>query len=148
MNNYMRKKTPVQSQITTAIIITVIFKYLSYILLHLRAHTLGRLSVISAKRDNFSITKTRLFKYTENFTNKNWKFSDKKSDIFLISALKHRLWVLDRTASPIYSCKPQFYFIKMGFKGVKRFRDGDAKFVLLHTVPSAKMSDLKGKKGK
>ena len=29
-----------------------------------------------------SITKTRLFKYTENFTTKNWKFSDKYSNIF------------------------------------------------------------------
>ena len=29
------------------------------------------------------ITKTRLFKYIENFTSKNWKFLDKiKSDIF------------------------------------------------------------------
>ena len=28
------------------------------------------------------ITKTRLFKYVENFTTKNWKFSDKNSDIF------------------------------------------------------------------
>ena len=35
-----------------------------------------------------SITKTRLFKYMyiENFTNKNWKFSEKNSDIFHISA--------------------------------------------------------------
>ena len=34
-----------------------------------------------------SIMKTRLFKYIENFTTKNWKFSDKKnSDIFHISA--------------------------------------------------------------
>ena len=32
------------------------------------------------------ITKTCLFKYTENFTNKKWKFSDKNSDIFHISA--------------------------------------------------------------
>ena len=32
------------------------------------------------------ITKTRLFKYIENFTSKTWKFSDKKSDIFHISA--------------------------------------------------------------
>ena len=32
------------------------------------------------------ITKTRLFKYIENFTTKNWKFSDKKSDMFYISA--------------------------------------------------------------
>ena len=31
------------------------------------------------------ITKTRLFKYIENFTTKNYKFSDKKSDIFHIS---------------------------------------------------------------
>ena len=30
------------------------------------------------------ITKTRLFKYIENFTSKNLKFSDKKSDIFHI----------------------------------------------------------------
>ena len=28
------------------------------------------------------ITKTRLFKYIENFTTKIWKFSDKNSDIF------------------------------------------------------------------
>ena len=33
-----------------------------------------------------SITKTRLFKYTENFTSKNWQISDKKnSDMFHIS---------------------------------------------------------------
>ena len=32
------------------------------------------------------ITKTRLFKYIENFTAKNWKFADKNSDIFHISA--------------------------------------------------------------
>ena len=32
------------------------------------------------------ITKARLFKYIENFTFKNWKFSDKKKDIFHISA--------------------------------------------------------------
>ena len=34
-----------------------------------------------------NITKTRLFKYIENFISKNWKFSDKKNtDIFHISA--------------------------------------------------------------
>ena len=32
------------------------------------------------------ITKTRLFKYVENFTSKNRKFSGKNSDIFHISA--------------------------------------------------------------
>ena len=29
-----------------------------------------------------NITKTHLFKYIENFTSKNWKFSDKKTLIF------------------------------------------------------------------
>ena len=33
-----------------------------------------------------TITKTRLFKYIEKFASKNWKFSDKNSDIFHISA--------------------------------------------------------------
>ena len=28
------------------------------------------------------VTKTRLFKYIENFTTKIWKFLDKNSDIF------------------------------------------------------------------
>ena len=38
---------------------------------------------------NHSITKTRLFKYIENFTFKNWKFSDKKiSHIFFTLLLK------------------------------------------------------------
>ena len=38
------------------------------------------------RRYEKDVTKTRLFKYIVNFTNKNWKFSDKKSDIFHISA--------------------------------------------------------------
>ena len=39
------------------------------------------------KAFNVYITKTRLIKYTENFTTKNWKISDKKNfDIFHISA--------------------------------------------------------------
>ena len=45
------------------------------------------------------ITKTCLFKYTENFTTKKWKISDKNSDIFNYFCSKHRLWVLVRTAS-------------------------------------------------
>ena len=32
------------------------------------------------------ITKTSLFKYTENFPTKNWNFPDKNSDFFHISA--------------------------------------------------------------
>ena len=46
------------------------------------------------------ITKTRLFKYIENFTNKTkWKFSDKKIWYFSYFCSKHRMWVLVRTAS-------------------------------------------------
>ena len=33
------------------------------------------------------IAKTRLFKYIENFTTKNWNFLDKNSDIFHIQSL-------------------------------------------------------------
>ena len=34
------------------------------------------------------ITKTRLFKYIENFTTKKWKFSDEKILIFFLILLK------------------------------------------------------------
>ena len=46
-----------------------------------------------------NITKTRLFKYIQNFTSRNWKFSDKNSDFFSHFYSKHRFWVLVRTAS-------------------------------------------------
>ena len=45
-----------------------------------------------------NITKTCLFKYLENFSSKNWKFSDKKLWYFSYFCSKHRLWVLVRTA--------------------------------------------------
>ena len=72
------------------------------------------------------ITKTRLFKYTENFTSKNWNFSDKKnSDIFHMFAqnidygYSLELHVFERNKkNNIYLCKPKFCHIKMGFKGV------------------------------
>ena len=83
------------------------------------------------------ITKTRLFKYVENFTTKNWKFSDKNSHIFHISPqnvdCRHSLELPLRGGSNeylqsmllsrnkknnVYPCKPQFYCIKVGFKGV------------------------------
>ena len=38
------------------------------------------------EKEIFLITKTRLFKYIENFITKNWKFSYKNSYIFHISA--------------------------------------------------------------
>ena len=87
---------------------------------------------------NHGITKTRLFKYTENFTTKNWKFSDKNSDIFHISAQNidcgyslepprrggsneypQSMFSSRNNKNNVYPCKPQFYYIKVGFKQVK-----------------------------
>ena len=88
------------------------------------------------------ITEARLFKYTENFTAKKRKFSDKKkSDIFHISAQNidygyslepprrggsngyPQSMFLSRTKkNNVYPCKPQFYYIKVGFKGSKLYR--------------------------
>ena len=59
-------------------------------------------SIFPKYSDTFKpyITKTRPFKYIENFICKNWKFSDKKLWYFSYFCSKHRLWVLVRTASP------------------------------------------------
>ena len=80
------------------------------------------------------ITKTRLFKYIENFTSKNWKFSDKNSDIFHIYAQNidcgyslepprrdgsneypQSMFLCRNKKNNLYPCKPQFYYIKVGF---------------------------------
>ena len=80
----------------------------------------------------------RLFKYTKNFITKNWKFSDKTSDIFHISAQNidcgyslepphrgssneypHSTRLSRNKKNNVYPCKHQFYCIKVGFKGVK-----------------------------
>ena len=73
----------------------------------------------------------------ENFTCKNGKFSDKKFFIFFFFFFfffffsyfcsKDRLWVLVRTAAKseknnVYPCKPEFYYIKVGFKGFILYR--------------------------
>ena len=83
--------------------------------------------------------KTCLFKYIENFISKNRKFSDKKnSDIFPISAQKidcgyssepprrggsneypQSMFLSRNKKNNVYPCKPQFYYIKVGFKGIK-----------------------------
>ena len=72
------------------------------------------------------------------FPPKNENFQIKILIFFSYFCSKHRLWVLVRTASPgeavltsthnlcfeqklennVYPCKPQFYYIKVGFKGV------------------------------
>ena len=89
---------------------------------------------------DFNITKTRLFKYIENFTTKNWKFSDKNSNISFYISAQNRVdcgyslepprrggsneypqsMLLSRNKkNNVYPCKHQFYYIKVGFKGVK-----------------------------
>ena len=90
---------------------------------------------------NLYITKTRLFKYIENFTTKKWKFSDNNSDIFHISVQNidcgyslepprrggsneypQSMFLSRNKKYNVYPCKPQFYYIKVGFKGVKIIR--------------------------
>ena len=77
------------------------------------------------------ITKTRLCKYIENFTSKNWKFSVKNSDIFHISAQNidcgysleqprrggsngypQSMFLSRSKKNNVYHCKPQFHNIK------------------------------------
>ena len=79
------------------------------------------------------ITKTSLFKYTENFTTKIWKFTDKKSDIFLISAQNidcvysleppgrggsneypQSMFLSRNNKKNVYPCKPQVLLYKNG----------------------------------
>ena len=85
--------------------------------------------------------------YWKIYHQKKWKFSDKNSDIFYISAqnidcgysleLPRRggsnkypqsIFLSRNKKNNVYPCKPQFYYIKVGFKGVKItqacFRDG------------------------
>ena len=92
---------------------------------------------------NGVITKTCLFKYTENFTTKkNENFQIKSSDIFHISAQNidcgyslepprrggsneyPQSMVLSRNMkNNVYPCKPQFYYIKKwGLRGSKLYR--------------------------
>ena len=82
--------------------------------------------------------KTCLFKYTEIFTTKNENFQMKNSDNFHIFAQNidceysleppHRggsneypqsMFLSRDKKNNVYLCKPQFYYIKVGFKGVR-----------------------------
>ena len=72
------------------------------------------------------ITKTRLFKYIDQ---KNENFQMKSSDIFHISSQNiecgysleppQSMFLSRNKKNNLYPCKPQFYCIKVGFKGVK-----------------------------
>ena len=90
----------------------------------------------------YIITKTRLFKYIENFTSKNGKFSDKKkTPIFFISAQNiycgysleppcrggsneypQSMFSSKNKKNNVYTCKPQLYYIKVDLKGSKLYR--------------------------
>ena len=92
----------------------------------------------TSHEQNGYISKTCLFKYIETFTFKKLKISDKKkSDIFPNSAQNidcgHSLEPPRRGGSNeypqsvflsrykknnVYPCKPTFYYIKLGLKGV------------------------------
>ena len=83
--------------------------------------------------------KTRLFKYTENFTKKkNENFQTRSSAIFNISSQNidcgysleppqrggsneypQSMFLSRNMKNNVYPCKPQFYYIKVGFKGIK-----------------------------
>ena len=85
-----------------------------------------------------AITETRLFKYIENFTTKKGIFFFiKTSYIFHISVQNidcgyslepplrggsneytQSLFLSRNKKNNVYPCKPQFYYIKVGFKGV------------------------------
>ena len=86
-----------------------------------------------------AITKTCQFKCTENFTTKkNENVQIKDSDIFYISdqntdcgylleppqrggsnKYPQSMFLSRSKKINVYPCKPQFYYIKVGFKGVK-----------------------------
>ena len=112
--------------------------------------------------DSCIITKTCLFKYIENCTSKNRKFSDKNLNIFHISAQNidcgyslepprrggsneypQSMFLSRNKKNNVYPCKPQFYYIKVGFKGVKIiyvcFRDV---MTLQHSVPKVDLGEL------
>ena len=86
----------------------------------------------------YPITKTCLFKYSENFTTKNENFQIKNSNIFHVSAQNidcgyslepprrggsneypQSMFLSRNKKNNVYPCKPQFYYVKVGFKGVK-----------------------------
>ena len=67
--------------------------------------------------------------YTENFTSKNWKFSDKKFWYFSYfcssqggsNEYPQSMFLSRNKKNNVYPCKPQFCYIKMGFKGGQNY---------------------------
>ena len=94
------------------------------------------------------ITKTCLLKYIESFTTKNGNFPMKNCYIVHVSAQNidcgyplepprrggsneypQSMFLSRNEKNNVYPCKPQFYYIKMGFKGSKLYMRG---FVMSH----------------
>ena len=118
----------------TGLIVSFVVHWLIYILANR-----------GVSKTSSTITKTHLFKYTENFTSKNWKFSDKKKSFFFffffffhISAqdidygyslepprrggsneYPQNMFLSRIKKNNVYPFKPQFYYIKEVFKVVK-----------------------------
>ena len=63
---------------------------------------------------------TSLFKYIEHFT-KTCKFSDEKTldPLRRSNEYPHSMFLSRNKKNIVYSRKPQFYYIKVGLKGVK-----------------------------
>ena len=92
----------------------------------------------SLSSSDAAITKTCLFKYTEKYHRKIENFQTKNSNIFHISAQNidcgyslepprrggsneypQSMFLSRNKKNNVYPYKPQFYYIKVGFKGVK-----------------------------
>ena len=60
--------------------------------------------------------------YIENLTTKKkWKFSDKNSDVS--NEYPQSMFLSRIKKNNVYPCKPQFYYIKVGFKGAQNYID-------------------------
>ena len=80
------------------------------------------------ERTKVFITKTSVFKYTENVTNKKWKFQIKILMFYYISAQNidwgdsneypQSMFLSRNNKNNAYPRKLQFYYIKVVFKGV------------------------------
>ena len=95
-----------------------------------------------SKGNFFDIIKTRIFKYIENFTSKNWNISDKKKhSVFHISAQNidcafslepprrggsnkypQSMFLIRNKKKNVHPCIPQFYYIKWGLRGSILYR--------------------------
>ena len=118
----------------------LVVKFSVYLNRHVFHNGFGFLPDIPICNSEFDQIQTRLFKYKENFTMKTWKLSDKNSDIYQSSAqnidcgyllelpqrgssneYQQSMFFSRNKKNNAYPCKPQFYYIKVGFKGVKLY---------------------------